>query len=241
MSSHPQPRPVFIAALPREIAGLVREQGWRAEPKLLSRSIHLFEHENAVIACAGMGADRARLAVEAALALGPATQLVSVGWAGACIHRLRVGQVISPDIVVDSKTGERFFAERERDPTEALEILVTAPSPASVAEKERLAVSYYASAVDMEAAAVARIARARELPFHAIKAISDDARFELPDLASFTTPAGQLREAAFGMHLAVTPSLWRPVIAMAKGSKLAARNLQSAIRTHISQHRNRTA
>ena len=244
MSSQPQPRPVYIAALPREIAGLVRERGWRAEPKLLQRNIHIFEHAQAIIACAGMGADRARLAVEAALALGPATQLVSVGWAGACIHRLRVGQVITPDIVVDSKTGERFVTDREhdreREVTDGPEVLVTVPSPANVVEKERLAVGYYASAVDMEAAAVARLARAHELPFHAIKAISDDARFELPDLSSFTTPGGQLREAAFGFHVALHPSLWRPVIAMAKSSKLAAGNLQDAIRTHISQHRNRT-
>lgn len=240
MNIQPNPRPVYIAALPREIAGLVRERGWRAEPKLLSRNIHLFEHEHAIISCAGMGADRARLAIESALALGPATQLISIGWAGACIHRLRVGQVITPDIVVDSKTGERFFAGQDRDAIEGLEVLVTVPIPASVTEKERLAVTYYASAVDMEAAAVARVARAHELPFHAIKAISDDARFELPDLSPFSTPSGQLREAAFGFHVALHPALWKPVIAMAKGSKLAAGNLQDAIRKHISQHRNRT-
>ena len=54
-----KPRPVFIAALPREIASLVSRHGWRADPKLLSRGIHLFEHEHAIVACAGMGTHRA--------------------------------------------------------------------------------------------------------------------------------------------------------------------------------------
>ncbi len=228
-----KPRIVFIAALPREIAGLVH--GWRADEELPRRRIHLYWNDHAVIACAGMGADRARLAVEAALALGPALELVSVGWAGACIHRLQVGDVIHADIVVDVKTGERFFPYRKRGATEGLEIVATVPAPASKAEKERLSLSYYASAVDMEAAAVGRIARARDLPFSAIKAISDDAEFEMPDMQRFTTSDGHLREAAFGLHVAVRPALWRPIGKLASGSKVAAGNLQAAIREHI-QH-----
>jgi adenosylhomocysteine nucleosidase len=238
MTTTHKSRPVFIAAMQREIAGLVH--GWRGDETLPGRKIHLYWNDDAVVACAGMGADRARLAVEAALALGPASELISVGWAGACIHRLRVGDVVWPDIVVDTRTGERFLPDRERGHTEGLEILATVAVPAGQTEKQRLSVSYFASAVDMEAAAVGRMARAQEIPFQAIKAISDAADFELPDLAQFTTPGGQFREAAFGLHVAMRPSLWKPVTAMARGSKLAARNLQSAMNEHIAQRRKRT-
>ena len=85
----------------------------------------------------------------------------------------------------------------------------------------------------MEAAAVARIARAQDLPFSAIKAISDAHDFELPDLDKFSTPDGQFREAAFGMHLALHPGLWKSVAALAKGSKLAAHNLRQAVEAQI--------
>jgi adenosylhomocysteine nucleosidase len=239
MTKMSQPRPVFIAALPREIAGVVK--GWHSDPVLQKRGIFLSWNDYAVVACAGMGADRATLAVEAALTLGPASELVSVGWAGACIHRLAVGDVVSPDIVVDAKTGERFFPQKHRSGTEGLEILVTVPSPAGVSEKERIAISYYASAIDMEAAAVARLARARDLPFQAIKAISDAADFNLPDFAQFTTSTGQIQEAALGLHVATRPSLWKPVLAMAKGSKLAAARLKAAIEDHIQHHRTKTS
>jgi adenosylhomocysteine nucleosidase len=234
--THPiHAKPVFIAALPREIAGLVN--GWCSDEELLGKGIHLYWNDHAVIACAGMGASRAALAVEAALKLGPASELVSVGWAGACIYRLSVGDVVYPDIVVDVKTGERFFPQKHRTNTEGMEILVTVPRPAGTAEKERIAVSYYASAIDMEAAAVARLARARELPFQAIKAISDSAKFEIPDFAQFTTDQGHIREGALGLHVAMRPSLWKPVMTMARGSKLASGRLQTAIQDHIHQHR----
>jgi adenosylhomocysteine nucleosidase len=236
MNSVSTPRPIFIAALSREIASLVSHRGWRADEKLLSRDIHLFEHQDAIVACAGMGVHRASLAVEAALALGPASQLISVGWAGACNGHVKVGAILHPHIVIDAKTGERFFSALPQPQNEEPKIVITVPAPAGVKEKERLGLSYHALAVDMEAAAVARIARSRELPFYAIKAISDDSDFDLPDLARFSTQDGQFREAAFGFHVALRPRLWKDVALLAKGSKLAATRLCIEIEAHIQQH-----
>jgi len=227
MPIQPNPRPIFIAALPREVAAIVK--GWRAHPP--QRNIHLYESEEAIIAHAGMGANRARLAVEAALNLGPASELISVGFAGSCHPSANVGDILHPTITVDTKTGERFFAAESgsAEPT----ILATVPTPASVTQKQYLSESYRAQAVDMEAAAVARISRARDLPFRAIKAISDAHDFELPGLTQFTTPEGQLREAAFALHLITHPNLWKPVATLAKGSTLAAKNLRAAVEARI--------
>lgn len=238
MTIDSRPRSMFIAALEREIAALVH--GWRTDEKLLASHIHLYWNDDAVVACAGMGAQRASLALEAALELCPATQLVSVGWAGACNPRLHIGDVVHPTIVIDSRTGERFFVS---DPgsTEPADVLVTVPTPAGAVEKERLAISYYAAAVDMEAAAVARIARAHDIPFRAIKAISDESHFEIPDMNQFATTDGRFREAAFGLHVALRPSLWSPVRNMAKSAKLAAERLQLEIRAHIEESRKRPA
>ncbi len=234
MTTSLKPRPIFIAALQREVASLVR--GWQHDEEAAVRHIHVYWNDDAIIACAGMGAHRASLAVEAALKIGPASELISVGWAGACNERFGIGDVILPATVIDAKTGERFFVA-EPATTEPPDILVTVASPAGAAEKQRLGASYHASAVDMEAAAVGRIARARELPFYAIKAISDAADFELPPMERFSTANGQLREAAFGLHVAIRPKLWSPVIAMAKSSKLAAERLQAEMRAHIQNHR----
>ena len=238
MSTLPHPRPVFVAALTREIAGMVAHRGWRAERKLLARNIHLFEHEDAILVCAGMGTDRVGLAVEAALDLGPASELISVGWAGACRQDLGVGDIVHADIVVNASTGERYSSHLARQ-DRAANIIVTVAAPAGVAEKRRLQATYQASAVEMEASAVARLAQIHGLPFHAIKAISDAADFELPGMDRFSTPDGQFREGAFGLYVAFRPTLWKPVVSMAKGSNLAAARLQEAIKAHIEEQKRR--
>jgi len=225
------PRPIVIAALPREMAALVK--GWRHHAP--APNIHVFEHENAIVAHAGMGANRARLAVDAALAIGEASELISVGFAGSCHAAAKVGDILRPTIVIDTKTGERFFTAAPESAEHT--ILVTVPTPANVEEKQYFGESYYAHAVDMEAAAVARIARARDLPFAAIKAISDAHDFELPDMTRFTTPTGQLREAAFALQLVTHPNVWKSVATLAKWSRLAANHLRQAVEAHIEAQR----
>jgi adenosylhomocysteine nucleosidase len=236
MTSTPNPRPVFIAALRREVAAVVKGAGWHADPTHHARHIHVYLHPDAIVACAGMGAARASLAIEAALASGPASELISVGFAGACDPRFHIGDVIHPSIVVDVRTGERFFLA---DPcaVEDAETVVTVATPAGALAKRRLGASYSASAVDMEAAAVARIAQAHELPFCAIKAISDEADFELPDMQQFSTEDGQFQESEFGLYVAFRPWLWKSVLTMAKGSKLASLRLRDEIEAHIQKHR----
>ena len=226
-----RPRPVYIAALSREISALVK--GWHTDPSLLKNGVHLYWNDHAIIGCAGMGATRAARAVEAALNLGPAAQLVSIGWAGACNPKLKVGDILQPSTVVDARTGERFFTDMSAKQFGTGTVLVTVPTQASTKEKARLQASYQSSAVDMEAAAVGRIARAREVPFTAIKAISDESDFELPDMTKFTTARGQLKEVSFGLHIAVRPALWRPVMELGKGSKLAAERLHFAVEEHM--------
>jgi adenosylhomocysteine nucleosidase len=144
---------------------------------------------------------------------------------------MRVGAVVKPSTIVDARTGERF-ACADGDGS----VLATVASFAGKDEKRRLHEAYDASAVEMEAATVARLAQAHGLPFLAVKAISDTVDFELPGIERFSTADGQFREAAFGAHVALRPWLWRPVLAMAKSSKLAAENLCAELELQIRRH-----
>jgi adenosylhomocysteine nucleosidase len=221
--------PAIIAALPREVKGLVR--GWRAQR--LAGNVCVYTKDSAVVACAGMGAARAALAVEAALAAGPVTALLSVGLAGACDPALQIGDVVRAGAVVDSRTGERF------EKAEFRQVLVTANGIASVREKARLYASYQAAAVDMEAATVARLAQAHGLDFQAIKVISDAADFELADLGRFATEDGQFRETAFALHAALRPQLWSTLIQLAGNSGKALAALTGALQKELDWYRER--
>jgi adenosylhomocysteine nucleosidase len=219
------PRIGIIAAMQREVAPLVK--GWKQDASLRAKKIYVWENERAVVACAGMGERRVAMAVETACARGEVTELVSVGWAGAVHGGLRAGSVHRPRMVIDTKTGQRFACVGGSG------VLVTTDAVADIVEKQRLHAAYNADLVDMEAATVARLAEARGLKFRAVKAVSDEFDFEMKELALFSTPDGQFREGAFGLHVALRPWLWSGVMAMAGSSKRSAEALCAALRDEL--------
>jgi adenosylhomocysteine nucleosidase len=222
-----KPCPAIIAALPREVKALVT--GW--ERRELSGHVVVYTSGDAVIACAGMGAGRAALAVQAAMEAMPVTALISVGLAGACDPALRGGEIVRAGVVMDERSGDRFEDSR------FTQVLVSMDAIASVREKARLYASYGAAAVDMEAAAVARLARAHGLESRAIKAISDEANFEVGELSRFATADGQFREGAFGLHTALRPALWGKVISLGRNSGKALAALTETLAAELDWYR----
>jgi adenosylhomocysteine nucleosidase len=228
----------IIAALPREIAALV--QGTAADAGLLKRGVHLYRLEGdrlegAVVAAAGMGAERAAIAVEAALATGDVGMLISTGLAGGCVAGAAAGSVMEVHVVVDAKTGERYTSAAQRtDPGRSV-TLATTQTIASVREKARLAASYGAMLVDMEAATVARLARAKDLPFRAIKGVSDSFDFELSSLAKFAGKRGSFRTGAFALHTALRPWEWPKAIELGRGSSRALAALDQSLKLTLSE------
>ena len=219
--------PAIIAALPREVQPLVR--GWRQQR--LPGNVFVYTSDAGVVACAGMGAGRAALAVRAAMAAKPVTALVSVGLAGACDPALRPGDIVRSETIVDAQTGERFGGGHGGP------LLVSTAAVAGAREKQRLFASYGASVVDMEAATVARLARAHGLAFVAIKAISDAADFEMQELARFATCDGQFRTVAFAAYAASRPWMWPRLTQLARNSRLAVRSLTAAVQTQLDWYR----
>jgi adenosylhomocysteine nucleosidase len=180
-----------------------------------------------------MGPARATLAVQAAMAIKPVTTLLSVGLAGACDPSLKIGDIVHAGVVVDTQSGERYSNSQFK------QVLVSAPGIASIKEKRRLYESYQARAVDMEAATVARIAQAHGLHFQAIKAISDEASFELQELARFATQDGQFREAAFAAYSLAQPRLWAKLFHLAVNSKRAIQSLTAELESQLNWYRQR--
>jgi adenosylhomocysteine nucleosidase len=221
-------RIAIIAALPREIAGLVR--GSRADASLIDEGVWLYRVEGAVVVAAGMGATRAAVAVEAAFSVGEVGMLVSTGLAGGCVLGVEAGSVVESGVVVDAGTGERFVAGVGSGVT-----LVTAASIASVAEKARLAKSFGAAMVDMEAATVARLAVARGIGFRAIKGVSDGCDFELSALAKFEGERGSFRTGAFAAYTAVRPWTWGKAIELGRGSAKALAGLEVVLRGVVAE------
>ena len=213
-----QAKVAIVAALEREVRLLIKQ--WRrVEREHDGRKYKFFENDRAVLVCSGIGPEAARRATEAVINLYAPVLVQSAGFAGALDPTLKVGTVLTPICVIDAKDGSRIEAGV------GYWVLVSVDQPASVKQKAKLAEAYWAHAVDMEAASVARAAQAHDITFVGLKAISDEADFEMPPLERFIAGDGQLRTAAFAAYVAVRPWLWWRVFQLARNSSIAAAGL----------------
>jgi len=225
-----QTKIAIIAALEREVRPLVKD--WAvSERQHGGRSFRFFEHGDAVLVCGGIGSQAARRATEAAIHLYQPEVVVSTGFAGALRNDLRVGSVVTPRTVIDGSDGSRFDAG-------GAGVLLSYDSVADDTTKLRLARSWGADAVDMEAAAVARGAEARGVRFMAVKAISDASDASLPPLQRFVASDGSFQAGRFALYAAIRPWLWGRVLQLARNTAKASRELCQAL---ASIHEMRTA
>ena len=223
------PKVAILAALPREVRKLVGRR--EPDPRLRTQGIRLYRLDSALIVAAGMGAARVSLAFEAALAAGPVSMVISAGLAGSCRAETTAGSVAEAETVVDARTGERFATEASGSGT----VLTTTEAIASVHEKARFADAYGAAMVDMEAAAVARLAKAHGLRFRAVKGISDAHDFELASLSRFGGRHGQFRTGAFALHTALRPHHWQPAARLGRESNRALSALHARLQEILAE------
>jgi adenosylhomocysteine nucleosidase len=81
----------------------------------------------------------------------------------------------------------------------------------------------------MESAAIARAATSHKLPFLAIKTISDEHDFEMPEMSHFVRD-GKFQGKRFALHVALRPWLWFRVLRLARNTKMASENLCAWLR-----------
>jgi adenosylhomocysteine nucleosidase len=220
-------RVAIIAAMAGELKPLVR--GWQHEHR---NGVDLWRWRSGecewIAACAGAGVEAATRAFAETEKDGAIDRAISVGWAGALSGECKPGQAYIVSGVIDVQTGERFpvAARPEEDSYAAKHWLVTSPKVADAIEKQRLAAAYGAGLVDMEAAVVARMAGARNIPFECIKGVSDAFADSLPDFNRFISTRGQFQLARFIAFVLLRPRHWPALMRMGENSKKAAIKLR---------------
>ena len=208
----------IVAAMQREVAPLVK--GWhRIQCDYEGRRYEFFENRDRVLICGGIGAEAARHAAQATIALYRPERIISAGFAGSLHRAVRVGHVFRPAMVVDAGDCSRLTTIGGEG------VLVSFKTVAGAAQKSKLAAAFSGQAVDMEAAAVGAAAAIAGIEFSAIKAISDDLEFEMPMMERFVDGAGQFQTTRFALAVAVRPWLWRQMAQLALNSGIASRAL----------------
>jgi adenosylhomocysteine nucleosidase len=217
-------RVAIIAAMPGELKPLVR--GW---PHSERNNIHFWaqrtEEEEWIAACAGAGQDAATRAFAALEEGGPIDLVFSVGWVGALHADIAPGSAHNVAGVIDVRTGERFRCDAHAGEY----WLATSPRVADAAEKQRLAMAYKADLVDMEAAAVARLAAMRGIPFYCIKGVSDGFSEKLIDFNRFISADGQFHVGRLLVYVLPRPWHWPALVRMGENSKQASQSIADCL------------
>jgi adenosylhomocysteine nucleosidase len=217
-------RVAIIAAFPGELRPLVRK--WPHSTRDGTRFwVQRTEEEEWIAACAGAGQSAATRAFAAIEAGGPIDLVFSIGWAGALRPEIAPGTAHNVAGVIDVRTGERFNCDAGAGKL----WLATGPAVADESEKRRLASAYNTVLVDMEAAAVARLAAMRGIPFYSIKGVSDALTDHLPDFNRFLSPSGQFELGAFTFFSLFRPWYWPALVRMGENSKKASQSIAESL------------
>lgn len=217
----------IVAALPGEIEVFCQK------PIAPGAVVSLSEH--VLLVLSGIGAERASLGGRLLLDKG-ATALLSWGSAAALDYRLMSGSLILPRQViaadlsvfqVDPHWHEHLYRRLSGKFATYVEPLIETQSVlASRAQKQTLHQRSGAIAVDMESAALGRLAHQAGVPFLAIRVIADTADMTIPrPVLGTIDPVGRIRLFRLLAELIFHPGEWQALWRLFKGFRAAQTTL----------------
>lgn len=221
----------ILAAVREELSGILRQMAvsgkrkigradlwsgsWQGRPLLLVRT--------------GVGHRRASLALSEVLRSHQPGLIVSIGYAGGADPALRVGDLLLAETILEPPGGEWSAGDGKSPPARfdidaalaARFAAVTPPEGVTLhrgalltvgqvvtgpENKRALGARYGACALDMETAALARLARDSGLPFISLRAISDAADDALMDVSPFLEKDGEVSKLKAGWYVLTHPT-----------------------------------
>jgi adenosylhomocysteine nucleosidase len=236
----------LLGALREEVSDLRRHMSLveiLAEP-----ACHMYRGEHrgrdVLLVQTGVGRQKAETATELVLGRYTVTALVSFGFAGALAEQLKVGDMVICS-TLHYATGPQQEATRPRSyrsderllrlASQALEDTglrpcigsgVTVPKVVSSPdEKQELGRAFQAHIVDMESYWIARIASDMQIPFVAVRAISDTEHDTLPPFDEILTPESEWQWGKAISYFLRHPQHLTALLGLSRNVRAARRNL----------------
>ncbi len=216
-------RIAIIAAMERELHPLVKD--WKRTSLTVSgHDVQCFQNEDSIAVISGMGIRMSEATARAVVAKYHPETLISAGLAGALMRTLKVGNVVTPNVIVDAASGIEYRCNVGGEVIGG-GVLVSTFEIVEKQSKAELVECFHALVVDMEAAGVAKVALEFDLGFRCVKAISDEFDFPLPPLNRFVDGDGIFQTGNFVRWLSVRPWQWMTALMLGRNSNLAAQAL----------------
>lgn len=245
----------LIAAMPDEIRPLLRQAGPFEKEKLAGFALYRFTigGHRVILIESGMGPERAATATALLIDRAAPAMLVNFGFGGAVTTDLRVGDVVVAERILLHRG--RLFSEQPGLARELAERVAgtvgkgdgergyhtlcgTFITAAEILQKRVLAgllpTGTSHPVVEMESAAVARIAAREGVPLVALRAISDGAEEELGfAIDEFTDQEMRIRAGKVLLTIAKKPWIILQLVRLARNARLAGQNLALAVRDAV--------
>ena len=228
------------AAMPAELRGIRREGRFREEYKD-GLSFLLGEVRGAGVALfvSGIGSDGAYDAAQGVFQRFPVTAYLQIGYSAALAEDLMPGEiVIGEKIVMSGAPGKTYSSDaglveaacRAAGGCRKGTIFTASHAVALASEKGAIKASYpEAVALDMECYGAAKAAHEEDIPFLAIRAISDTAGEDLPvDFGRFIR-RGKVSVPGLIVHLLGHPEAIMPMVRLGRQSRYASASLAVAV------------
>jgi adenosylhomocysteine nucleosidase len=227
----------LIAAMPEEIAPLLRRVGNYHREKAGRRNLYRFQ-AGPLSAClieSGMGPRNATEGASRLIETCSPQIILNFGFAGALSPGLKVGDIISADRLLfyhDGLFSEQQWLTSLQGPVGQQVKQGSFVTTSRITDKEflakRLPAGIRQAVVEMETAAVAKVAGTAGIPFMAIRAISDATDEELGfTLDEFCDHELNLKIWRVLLTVARKPWIIPQLIRLARNSKAAGSNLSS--------------
>jgi adenosylhomocysteine nucleosidase len=210
----------FFGAMRQEVADLRRHMALDETLAQQGCLVYKGKHGNreVLVVETGIGNKRAERATELVLDSYPVTTVVSLGFGGALDEETKAGDIIICSTLFDDRESGApccsdanliSLAEQALDGV-AMRLLlgssVTVVRPVSEPETKRaLGKAFSAKVVDMESYCIGRIASARQVPFLAVRAISDTVADRLPPFDRFLDSQGTWRWKRAALYFLLRP------------------------------------
>ena len=238
-------RIAIIGAIKDEISGIKNQMQITDTLRLSTGNAFVGEWQGVpiVLVRSGMGRDRARRALVEVAERYDLKEIISIGYAGALDPSLEVGDLVVADKIIEmdsSRSDEdmkSYSLNKEILNTTGeihRKILLTVDRVAATPqEKKKLREKYSAVAVDMETSALAEEAKARNLSFISVRAITDTADQELIDCSYLVEEDGEVSKLKAGWHVLTHPGDLKGMIELGQHAKIATANLTEFLRQYF--------
>jgi adenosylhomocysteine nucleosidase len=229
-----------VAALAAEARALGRAREHRAQSASFGNLKYL--GDGSMLAISGIGAAAASAAASALVDAG-VSALMAFGTAGGLDPQLAAGSLVLPaEILVPEgsrwarmatasawreRLNARWSAQR---PVAGGSVLTSAHPVETVAAKAALFRDTGAVAVDMESAAVARVAAEHRMPFVCVRVVVDTAADVLPRAVAAASRAGRVQLGRLLLGVALAPADIAALLKLAARYRLALRVLRAVAR-----------